>query len=106
MHSFPFFSFFLSKEKLIPFDSVCKVLGVKFDLSLAEEGLVSVVNTEDRVRELIEEIDNSLFAGKLRKKDGERLRGRLQFASIQLFGRLMRNKLKSLNAHHFGKDQP
>ena len=35
----------------------------------------------------------------LSRKDAERLRGRLQFASGQLFGRALRNHLRHLSEH-------
>ena len=48
----------LSSDKLIEYGTVCKVLGVKFDLRMAGEGLSLVCNTEDRVNELCEQLDN------------------------------------------------
>ena len=87
----------LSKEKLLAYDSVCKVLGVQLDLGAAVKQLVS--NTDERVTELVAEIEAVLARGTLTRKDGERLTGRLQFASGQLFGRLMRNHLKRVSDH-------
>eukprot|EP00435_Cladocopium_sp_Y103_P068545 s153_g31.t1 len=78
----------LATEKLVDFDSVCKVLGVKLDLAEADLGTTLVMNTPERVDELIADIDQVLRSGVLSRRDGERLRGRLQFASSQLFGKL------------------
>ena len=89
----------LFSEKLVDYHTVCKVLGVEFDFKLAGQGLVLVRNTEDRVKELCDEIDGILGSRVLKRTDGERLRGRLQFASGQLFGRYARNKMRQLSKH-------
>ena len=89
----------LSSEKLVDYHTVCKVLGVEFDFKMAGQGLVYVRNTEDRVKELCEEIDGILLNCVLKRSDGERLRGRLQFASGQLLGRYARNKMRQLSTH-------
>ena len=89
----------LSSDKLVPYDTVCKVLGVKFDLKLSGEGLVYVLNTEDRVLELCESLDDILRAGCLKRSEGEKLRGRLIFAAGQLFGRYVRNQVRHLSNH-------
>ena len=84
----------VSTHKLLPFDSICKVLGVQLDL---RQCLVS--NTAERVKELVQDIDNILLAGVLPKAEGERLRGRLQFARAQVFGRKLKRLLKVLSNH-------
>eukprot|EP00435_Cladocopium_sp_Y103_P060244 s575_g22.t1 len=89
----------LATEKLVDFDSVCKVLGVKLDLSEAHLGTTTVMNTPERVDELIADIDQILRSGMLTRREGERLRGRLQFASSQLFGRVIRNYMRQLSKH-------
>lgn len=63
----------------------------------AKLGLVLVSNTQERIEEISSEITEVLMQGRLCKKDGEKLRGRLQLANIQLFGRSMRRDLKNLN---------
>ena len=89
----------LSTDKLIDYHTVCKVLGVEFDLKMAGAGLAVVSNTEDRVRELCEQLNDVLRAQRLNRTDGEKLRGRLQFANGQLFGRTARNSLRILSRH-------
>jgi len=89
----------LSADKLIDYHTACKVLGVEFDLKMSGEGLATVNNTSERVQELCDQLDSILDVGKLKKCDGERLRGRLQFASGQLFGRSARNSLRVLSKH-------
>ena len=49
--------------------------------------------------ELTKDISNILESGVLSQKDGEKLRGRLQFANTQLFGRAMRRHMSILGAH-------
>ena len=87
----------LSSDKLVPFDSVCKVLGVKFDLKLSGDGLAFVLNTEERVIELCDCLDEVLTSKRLRRGEGEKLRGRLIFAAGQLFGRFVRNQVRHLS---------
>jgi ribonuclease HI len=89
----------LSQDKLIAYDTICKVLGVKFDFTQSGAGLVHVFNTEDRVSELCEQLAEVLQAERLRRGDGERLRGRLLFAAGQLFGRGVRNQVRVLSKH-------
>ena len=89
----------LSADKLIDYHTACKVLGVEFDFKMSGAGLATVNNTTERVQELCDQLDAILTLGKLKKCDGERLRGRLQFASGQLFGRSARNSLRVLSKH-------
>ena len=56
-------------------------------------------NTPERTSELISSIQEALDSGRLTRRDGERLRGRLQFAAGQLFGRHLRVALGELNRH-------
>eukprot|EP00438_Fugacium_kawagutii_P017382 Skav208044 [mRNA] locus=scaffold2536:86759:87331:- [translate_table: standard] len=96
---FSFLGWKLSEDKLIPFDSVCKVFGARLDLNNAKFGVVKVANTPERVEELVEELGQIVQENRLSRKDGEKLRGRLQFASSQLFCRSFRKYLKELNNH-------
>ena len=58
-----------------------------------------VTNTEERVEELVNELDEALRTEVLSRSEGEKLRGRLQFASSQVFGRKFRKLLKVLSNH-------
>ena len=89
----------LSKDKLVPYSQCCKVLGVEVDFYHSPSGRFEVRNTEARKEELICFMGEVLDKMSLSRAEGERLRGRLQFASNQLFGRRFRNCLKELNAH-------
>ncbi|CAE7301965.1 unnamed protein product [Symbiodinium sp. CCMP2592] len=93
----------LSLDKLLPYDVCCKVLGIKIDMSEARLGLFKLANTEKRVLELTAALDEVLLAGRLSHSDCERLRGRLQFASGQLFGRRAKVALHQLSRHHGGR---
>ena len=61
--------------------------------------LALITNTDERVAELVTEIEAVLAEGILTRRDGERQGGRLQFASRQLFGRTFRNHLRKLSVH-------
>ena len=87
----------ISKNKLLDFRTLCKVLGVQLDLRQSGDKLCFVTNTEERVLELVSEIDDALISNMLPRSEGEKLRGRLQFASSQLFGRKVRRLLKVLS---------
>ena len=89
----------VSADKLCPYDSCCKVLGVMFDLRQAHLGTIFVRNTEKRRTELSGALRSILKAGRLSPKESERLRGRLQFSAGQLFGRRAKSSLHSLARH-------
>ena len=58
-------------------------LGVQLDLRQSGDKLCFVTNTEERVEELVNELDGALRTNMLPRSEGEKLRGRLQFASSQ-----------------------
>ena len=76
----------ISKNKLLDFNTLCKVLGVQLDLKQSGDKLCFVTNTEERVQELVGELDEAIRTNMLPRSEGEKLRGRLQFASSQIFG--------------------
>ena len=89
----------VSDRKLLDFNTICKVLGVQLDLGQSGAGVCFVTNTAERVEELVAEIDEAMKSNLLPPRDGEKLRGRLQFASSQMFGRGFRRLLKVLSNH-------
>ena len=89
----------ISKNKLLDFNTLCKVLGVQLDLRQSGDKLCFVTNTEERVQELVGELDEAIRTNMLPRSEGEKLRGRLQFASSQIFGRKVRRLLKVLSGH-------
>lgn len=96
---FSFLGWQLSEGKSVPFSSVCKALGVQLDLNNSKLGSAQVSNIPERVEELTAEISKVLDSGILSRHDGERLRGRLQFATAQLFGRSMNQSMRDLGKH-------
>ncbi len=76
----------ISNHKLLDFDTLCKVLGVQLGLKQSGDGPCLITNTEERVAGLVKELDDALKFNALAKSEGEKLRGRPQFASSQVFG--------------------
>lgn len=68
-------------------------------MKLSGDGISYVLNTEDRVSELCESLDEILKNRVLKRSDGEKLRGRLIFTAGQLFGRFVRNQVRHLANH-------
>ena len=89
----------LSVDKSLDYDSMCVILGVQLNLKDAMLGIAVIGNTEKRKREAVGDIEQALQTGSLDPKLSERLRGRLQFASCQVFGRRPKAALKLLAAH-------
>ena len=50
----------ISKNKLLDFNTLCKVLGVQLDLRQSGDRLCFVTNTEEGVEELVNELDEAL----------------------------------------------
>ena len=89
----------------MPFDSLFDALGVSFDLNASSLGSVSVRNTAARVVELCNDLQEILDKGSLGAKQAQHLRGRMQFAEVQMFGRTGRRCLKVLNDFSEGHRQ-
>ena len=88
----------VSEDKLLPYDTCCKVLGIRLDLKDFKLGIAALANTEKRQTELRQSLEEVIARGSLRKAEGEKLRGRMQFASGQLFGRRAKTALRTLEA--------
>ena len=95
-----------SGDKDLPFASRFKALGVEVDLSSWKNGLVRFSNTEQRATELSEKISEILHAGKLSVPEALSLRGRMQFANSQLWGRASKLCLNSVTAHAYSGEGP
>ena len=76
-----------SAEKDVGFSTVARALGVEIDLAECRLNLVSVCNTEARKKSLSDCITNIIQSGGAQARDFESLRGRLNFAEGQIFGR-------------------
>ena len=88
-------------EKALAFDQFFGALGIHVGLSNFDRGFVEFSNTEKRKLELKELISSILEAGFLSLPDSLKLRGRLQFAEGQLFGRIGKLCLKEITSHAF-----
>ena len=75
----------------------CEALGVLFDLSNSVRGVAFIRNTPARVEELVADIRKVAEAPCLGSKQAQRLRGRMQFAESQLFGRTAKRCFKVLS---------
>lgn len=88
-------------EKDLPFAQVFKALGVQIDLSLWKEGKAKFANTEKRVSELVGTIEKILGSGNLPAAEALSLRGRMQFAHSQLWGRSSKLCLNAVTSHAY-----
>ena len=88
-------------DKDLPFAEKFKALGVEIDCAAWQAGKVYFANTEKRVKELAETIDDVLRTGRLTKQAALVLRGRMQFAKAQLWGRAARLCLNAVTAHAY-----
>jgi hypothetical protein len=88
-------------DKDLPFDVRFKALGIEINCELWLSGVVSFANTEKRTRELLETINQILLAGRLRKPDALLLRGRMQFAKAQMWGRAAKLCLSAITNHAY-----
>ena len=91
-------------DKAFPFGGHFNALGIRISLEHFESGRVEFSNTENRVLEVCGIIKQVLESGRLESKQAVRLRGRLQFADGQLFGRLGKLCLKEITLHAFGSN--
>ena len=88
-------------EKALAFDHFFGALGIHVGLTNFDRGFVEFSNTEKRKQELKDLISSILEAGVLSLPDALKLRGRLQFAEGQLFGRIGKLCLKEITSHAF-----
>eukprot|EP00435_Cladocopium_sp_Y103_P058118 s1120_g20.t1 len=85
-------------DKCMPFSDVCDVLFVSCNLgSSFRRGFATICNTEARIKKLCAELQLVIGDGELFNKDAQRLRGRVQFADAQLFGRTGKRCLRVLS---------
>ena len=92
-------------KKATEFHHLCKALGVEFDLSKSENGVLGVQNTAQRIEDLVGLIDHILGQGELGKQDCLSLRGKLGVADSFLHGRLGAFLLKQLVSHAYGRSR-
>ena len=90
-------------KKATSFGTVCKALGVQFNLASSGERILAVCNTEQRIQDLTAMLRATIEAGELCKQDALVLRGKLGFADSFLHGRLGLLVLKQLAEHAYGR---
>ena len=82
-------------SKRLPFGGEFSALGVVFDFSQTQELAVIVGNKPDRVAHIVQEITGILECGSFPPPVATSLRGRLQFAEGQTFGRAVALHMRS-----------
>ena len=90
--------------KAPPFGPVVVALGVSLDVSKLSQGLVLVDNTKSRREELAQALLEIIEKRMLRRLDALKLRGRMQFASGQLYGRISKRCLACVTQHAYGSE--
>lgn len=98
-------SFAEEGDKCVPFASVCETLGVSFDLRSSGLGIALVCNIDSKVTELCSDLQKVIDVGIRGAKQAQRLRGRMQFAETQMFGRTGRRCLKVFSAFAEGHNR-
>ena len=88
-------------DKNLPFASSFKALGVEIDCSRWQSGWVLFRNTQKRIDELQSTIAQAIQCGRLSAKNALVLRGRMQFARGQIWGRSAKLCLSAVTAHAY-----
>ena len=91
----------ISSDKDLSFDFFAKVLGVEICMKSAT--LFDFVNTQERRTELVESINSILSASSCTRKHLSSLKGRLQFAEGQIFGRRSFMRVKLIGERALGE---
>ena len=93
-------------EKDLPFSDRFKALGIEVDLSAWDHGVVRFANTAQRAAELSSLIDDIVATKSLTAPEALALRGRMQFANAQLWGRASKLCLNAVTAHAYSGNGP
>ena len=96
---FSFIGFQTADDKDGVFGAVCIVLGLEVSIGPWDRAIVKVSNTEDRKLKLSAAISQVLEDGKIKPSHWETLKGRLQFAEAQIWGRGAAVAMKTLRRH-------
>jgi len=88
-------------DKDQPSAQTFKALGVGIDCAKWASGIVSFANTSKRVAELVAAIEEILSAGSMSTQEALVLRGRMQFAKAQVWGRASKLCLNAVTAHAY-----
>ena len=90
-----------SGDKHMDFSQVFTALGVTVQLASCLDGRLTISNTAKRIKELVESIRSIISTESLTKTQALKLRGRMQFAEGQLFGRVGRLCLRAVSDHAY-----
>ena len=96
-------NFAIDGDKATSFGDEFSALGVRVNLGEASLGRVSFINTEKRIKELSDAIEKIIEKGSMTVLESQKLRGRMQFADGQIFGRLGKLCMKAITNHAFLK---
>ena len=86
-------------KKAVAWGTKVKTLGVMIDLKPGDGhlGYITLGHTESRVEELTKLLDGFIQSGHMSQKDGERLRGRLQWFECFAYGRVAQQALRTIS---------
>ena len=93
--------FAVDGDKAAEFSYQFSALGIVVDLKNFTEGFVEFCNTAKRSDELSDTIQSFIDSGSMSLLESQRLRGRVQFADGQLFGRIGQLCLRAVSNHGF-----
>ena len=99
-------NFAVEGDKASGFDLKFSALGIVVNLEHFLDGYVEFCNTEKRAKELSETIQCFVKSGTMSLLESQRLRGRMQFADGQLFGRIGQLCLRAVSNHGFSGKGP
>ena len=85
------------------FSHMVQALGVVFQLTDSVYGMINISNTDKRLTEVLELLDETLERSKLTVKQAQVLRGRLAFSDAFIFGRAGKSALQEISRHAFAK---
>ena len=88
-------------DKASGFNQTFTALGIKISTARCSDGCIEFSNTEKRVAELVEAIDDIVAKGAMDLKQSQKLRGRMQFADSQIFGRVSKLCLKEVTSQGY-----
>ena len=93
--------FAIDGDKAAEFSHQFSALGIVVDLKHFKEGFIEFCNTAKRSNELSDTIQSFIDSGSMSLLESQRLRGRMQFADGQLFGRIGQLCLRAVSNHGF-----
>ncbi|CAK9011231.1 ATP-binding cassette sub-family C member 3 (Canalicular multispecific organic anion transporter 2) (Multidrug resistance-associated protein 3), partial [Durusdinium trenchii] len=88
--------------KRLPMARTFQALGVEYSFEESLQGTIVVRNKPSRVERIVADIDLLLSKGSFTSAEASSLRGRLQFAESQTFGRVLALRMKMCNLRAAG----